>query len=169
MHVFNWCIKAFILKRLIFTKIVTLKESLWLKCLLSFSAGVWLCEVHHQKAGSPRASGFTSWFWWFNSEFLGVIRLCFSGLSCFDAEPILQSTALGRLCSKSCSSWAQPPGKGQYKTLAPTAYFGICWQCQWFSVSDGHVVDCRNHSPVSFFYKYLLQSAAPESLEDRWE
>lgn len=93
----------------------------------------------------------------------GSNSLVFQDCLALMSEPILQSTALDRLCTKSCSSWAQPPGKGQYKTLAPAAYSGICWQCRWFSVSDGHVVDCRNHSPVSSFYKYLLQSAAPES------
>lgn len=78
-------------------------------------------------------------------------------------EPTLEFTDLGKLPSKNCSSWVQPPGKGQYKTLAPTAYSDTCWQCQWFSVSDGHEVDCRNHSPVSFFYICLLLSASPES------
>lgn len=112
------------------------------------------------------ASGFTAYFfWWFNSECaLGSDQLLFlQDCLALMLEPTLEFIDLGKLPSKNCSSWLQPPGKGQYKTLAPTAYSDTCWQCQWFSVSDGHEVDCRNHSPVSFFYKCLLLSASPES------
>lgn len=123
------------------------------------------CEVH--SSGSWRSSSQ-----WLHNVLLLVIQQWVLGSDSFIfhkclalmSEPILQSTALDKLCSKNCSFSVRPPGKGQYKTLAPTAYSGTCWQCQWFSVSDGHVVDCRNHSPVSFFYKCWLQSAAPESL-----
>lgn len=148
----------------ILLKLSLLKESLWLKCLWLFSAGVWLCRVPSLESwvftpvASQRISSgdstVSSWEW---SAFI------FTGLSCLMLEPTLEFTDLGKLPSKNCSSWVQPPGKGQYKTLAPTAYSDTCWQCQWFSVSDGHEVDCRNHSPVSFFYKCLLLSASPES------
>lgn len=117
---------------------------------------------HHVSSGDSKVS---SWEWF---------AFIFTGWSCFDVrahsrvhwsvlELTPEFTDPDKLCSKNCSSWVQLPGKGQYKTLVPTAYSGICWQCQWFSVSDGHVVDCRNHSPVAFFYKCLLQSASPES------
>lgn len=49
-------------KGLYFTKIVTLKESLWLKCL-SFSAGVWLCKVHSSES------------WWSSNQWLHIVFL----------------------------------------------------------------------------------------------
>lgn len=99
-------------------------------------------------------------FWWLNSNLLVSELFLFLQCSpiklfCFDIiTPSWSSRFLDTQWSKNCSSWVQPPGKVKYKTLAPTACSGTCWQCRWFFVSGGHVVDYRSHSPVSFFCKY---------------